>query len=73
MSRWESNTARQGGVRLAFEEDGNLVIYNNAGKRVWRSRTVGGDANSRFHIQEDGNVAIHAGDGTLLWQTDTAH
>jgi hypothetical protein len=36
---WASNTAGKGATTLSLQHDGNLVIYNGAGKALWSTNT----------------------------------
>ncbi|WCY11311.1 hypothetical protein [Pseudomonas aeruginosa] len=58
-----------GNYRLAFQGDGNLVIYQISPQVViWATYTMGAD---RAVVQEDGNFVIYKGT-TALWHTHTA-
>ncbi len=60
----DSVTSSDGRFRLAFEEDGNLVLRLLAnGKELWSSGTAGSQAN-RVVMQGDGNLVIYS-DGNL--------
>jgi hypothetical protein len=58
------------GYRLAFQTDGNLVIYNSANRALWATGTDNSGAN-KFSIQADGNVVLYK-DSTPLWASNTA-
>jgi hypothetical protein len=63
----------QQGARLTNQHDGNLVLYDNAGKAVWSSATSGrGD--SRLILRDDGNLALYpnATPNRPSWSTGTA-
>jgi hypothetical protein len=66
---WETGTA---GERLAMQADGNLAIYDGAGKCIWASDT-GGNPLACLAAQDDGNLVIYAADQKrALWATKTA-
>ncbi|MVN21288.1 hypothetical protein [Mucilaginibacter arboris] len=56
-SRWASNTYHRGEI-LAFQPDNNIVIYDNQGRGIWDSGTMGwcfhqgqyGDAGANLYI-----------------------
>jgi hypothetical protein len=69
--RWSSHT--QGHLNHAvFQDDGHLVVYNQANQPVWSSGTAG-NPGSRLVIQSDGDVIITAPSGAHLWASGTAH
>jgi hypothetical protein len=46
------------GAHLTNQHDGNLVLYDSAGKAIWTSATCGrGD--SVLTLQNDGNLALY--------------
>jgi hypothetical protein len=54
------------GGKLAFQTDGNLVLYNSAGRALWQSQTYGRNA-SKLSLQTDGNIVVYRADNTPLW------
>lgn len=62
------------GTFLAFQPDGNLVVYNSSRVALWASNTPGNDCspsqNCRVMFQTDGNFVIYRG-STALWATMT--
>lgn len=53
---------------LAFQGDGNLVLYNEYGRPLWASDTP--DSNPGYlEMQADGNFAMYDVDGVLLFDT----
>jgi len=66
---WRSGTTGPGG-RAEFQSDGNLVVYDGAGRALWAAGTSG-TANATLRLQSDGNVAIYNGAGEPLWSTMT--
>jgi hypothetical protein len=60
---WDSGSANEGGTRLVFQQDGNVVIY--AGNRaIWSTGTEGTGATS-FGMDPWGNFSVKAGDRTV--------
>ncbi|MDB9504960.1 S8 family serine peptidase [Spirulina major CS-329] len=62
---WETKP----GYKLAFQGDGNLVMYNADDEPIWATGTAGSGAN-KLSIQGDGNVVLYK-DDSPLWATDT--
>ena len=58
------------GYKVAFQDDGNFVVYNRAAHPIWESRTanLGGTILS---MQNDGNLVIYKADGTAIWDSHT--
>ena len=57
--------------RLAYQSDGNLVLFNVlAGTAVWASDT-GGTSPGSATMQSDGNFVIYNGTGTPVWSSGT--
>lgn len=57
--------------KLAFQTDGNLVLYRHPHNEVmWESRTYGKDAKEAI-MQTDGNFVIYDGRGNAVWHTHT--
>ncbi len=54
---WNSGTFGNGN-RAELQNDGNLVVYNNANIAMWNSGTSG-KASSYLAIQDDGNMVIY--------------
>ena len=66
---WESGTR---GHILAMQDDGNLVIYDEAGNGIWSTGTSG-NAGGFLAAQDDGNLVIYSPDQRkALWHTGTA-
>lgn len=61
---WSTNR-----VVLAFQGDGNLVLYDTKGTPLWWSGTVGQGAKAVF--QADGNFAVYTQDGATAWSSRT--
>lgn len=63
--RWKTCS----GYQLAFQPDGNLVVYSPNGAAVWNSMT-GAKGVTRLSLQPDGNLVIYAGAGPI-WSSGT--
>ncbi|MEV0811264.1 hypothetical protein [Micromonospora sp. NPDC050200] len=64
---WRAGTAGKGGIKLVFQADGNLALYNSAGQAIWTTRTEQNDG-AILVLQADGNVTISI-NGRFLWHT----
>ena len=64
-------TSSDGRFRLAYQGDGNLVLYKWDGAALWSSKTAGTVAGMAA-MQGDGNFVIYSGGGTALWSSKTA-
>jgi hypothetical protein len=60
------------GARLTNQHDGNLVLYDNAGKAIWSPATYGRGV-SALTLQNDGNLALYpaATPTKASWSTGT--
>lgn len=56
-------------IILAFQGDGNLVLYDKKGTPLWWSGTVGQGAMAAF--QGDGNLVVYTQDGRVAWASKT--
>lgn len=65
---WETGTSKA--VKLAMQEDGNLVVYAEGDKPLWASNTSG-NPGAYLAVQDDGNVVIYSGARKPLWATGT--
>ncbi|MBX3169791.1 MAG: lectin [Candidatus Eremiobacteraeota bacterium] len=63
---WSSD----GRYHLNFQEDGNLVLYNNFGTVMWATQTNGAPA-TELRMQPDGNLVMY-GNGQTIWASNTA-
>jgi hypothetical protein len=61
---WSTNR-----VVLAFQGDGNLVLYDKKGHPLWWSGTVGQGARTVF--QADGNLVVYTRDMQTAWSSRT--
>jgi hypothetical protein len=66
---WQSETADA--VKLAMQEDGNLVIYAEGEKPLWAAHTHG-NSGAFLAVQEDGNLVIYSRDLHPLWSSNTS-
>lgn len=67
LTRGQEIVSNNGLYRLAFQNDGNLVLYSQ--KRIlWLSRTNGKNA-VRLTMQNDGNLVIYNSRSQPIWQT----
>lgn len=60
---------RAEGMLLAYQGDGNLVLYRRDGVPVWASDTFG--AAGFVTMQGDGNLVIYDAAGVPVWASDT--
>jgi hypothetical protein len=62
------------GVQLAYQDDGNLVIYNSSGQALWASNTSGRFCTAttcQASFQGDGNLVLYE-NGVAYWASNTA-
>ena len=60
-----------GNARMTLQNDGNLVIYDRAGRNRWSSRTSGSGA-TQLVFQKDNNLVLYtAGWARNVWSTRT--
>ncbi|MVN21289.1 hypothetical protein [Mucilaginibacter arboris] len=70
---WASNTYHKGEI-LAFQPDNNIVIYDNRGRGVWDSGTMGycgftgqpGDRGATLYLSNTGELSLLGDDTGLL-------
>jgi hypothetical protein len=65
---WQSGTSD--GIRLAMQQDGNLVIHGEDDVLLWASQTGGNDG-AFLVVQDDGNLVIYSRNQQPLWATNT--
>ncbi|MBV9363340.1 MAG: hypothetical protein JO286_19765 [Solirubrobacterales bacterium] len=56
--------------QLLMQSDGNLVLYDGAGKALWASGTVG-HPGAHAVMQTDGNLVVYDSAGHALWASRT--
>jgi hypothetical protein len=59
------------GSYCAMEEDGNLVVYDQAQHPCFETRT-GGHRGSYLRLQTDGNLVVYTRDLKVAWASNTA-
>jgi hypothetical protein len=64
-------TSPSGRCRLVMQDDGNLVLYNDAGRALWFSGTAGNPGAYLAMQASDGNLVIYGPSGTPLWASGT--
>ncbi|MEV0902629.1 LamG-like jellyroll fold domain-containing protein [Actinoplanes sp. NPDC049802] len=65
----EALRSSDGTYHLWMQEDGNLVLYQNA-TAIWATNTTGNPGASLV-MQGDGNLVLYRSDRTPLWSTGT--
>lgn len=55
---------------VLFQQDGNLVVYDNNDRARWASNSNGQGGNE-LRLQRDGNLVIYAPDERAIWSTNT--
>jgi hypothetical protein len=73
---WSTGThvpepGRGRGSYCAMEDDGNLIVYDQAGHRCFETRT-GGHRGAYLRLQTDGNLVIYTPDLKVAWSSNTA-
>lgn len=58
------------GYKLAYQNDGNVVLYNSSWAPVWASMTFG--SYGYLEMQWDGNLVAYDSGGTPTWESGTA-
>lgn len=59
-----------GDYYLVMQTDGNLVLYNDAGKALWDSKTQG-NSGAYATLQTDGNFVVYSSAKKPLWASNT--
>ena len=65
----QSLNSPNGAYSLAYQGDGNLVLYSGSGP-IWASNTAGTSPGQAV-MQGDGNFVVYDGSGTPVWATNT--
>ena len=68
--RWNTGTAGKGGVLVAFQGDGNVVMYTSSFKAVWASNSRSSRA-GQLVTQNDGNFVAYNASAQPLWSSYT--
>ena len=73
QSLYANQSIRSGDGRfyLAYQADGNLVLYRSDGLPLWCTHT-NGTSPGRTVMQLDGNLVVYDGTGTPIWASGTA-
>ena len=66
----QSFTSCGGGYRLAFQTDGNVVLYTSGGQVVWATNTSGDTNAAQLIMQGDGNLILYNKDNSAPWASD---
>jgi hypothetical protein len=56
--------------RLSMNPSGDLVLYNDSNKVIWKSDTAG-HAGAYADMQTDGNLVVYSAAHKALWSTET--
>jgi outer membrane protein assembly factor BamB len=71
LSRRQTLTSVSGAFVLAYQDDGNLVLYPyDQDRAVWASGTYGRSVGECV-LQEDGNLVVYDREGRAVWATGT--
>jgi hypothetical protein len=68
----ESLFSANGEYELAYQGDGNLVLYDGAGTPLWASHTAGLEPGF-VAMQGDGNLVMYDAAGSPVWANDGSH
>jgi hypothetical protein len=66
LNKGDCLVSPNGHYKLIYQQDGNLVMYNIAGKAVWASDTDGKGGDYAI-MQADGNLVIYKGNKEPVW------
>jgi hypothetical protein len=58
--------------KLAFQTDGNLVVYNPLMQPLWATGTLGRAAGERLTVRTNGDIFLSRAE-TILWSTSTVN
>jgi len=77
-AKWSTQTMGNAGAYLAFQNDGNLVVYSSADGQLWEADVHGcgplgvDDEGCYITIQNDCNVVMYHSDGSYAgWASGT--
>ncbi|GAB3998701.1 hypothetical protein GCM10028807_47100 [Spirosoma daeguense] len=72
FARGSNMDSKDGRFQLAFQDDGNMVLYRLAGgrKSIWASNT-NGKAVKEYKFQDDGNLVIYGYNDKPIWASNT--
>jgi hypothetical protein len=72
LAQNELLTSSDGRFHLAYQGDGNLVLYNSSWEPIWSSGTNDNNPGQAV-MQGDGNFVIYNGNGAPVWWTATEY
>ena len=67
----KSVSSLDGRSHLAYQSDGNLVLYQDGVGALWSSNTATGDPGFAVLQGSDGNFVVYAGSGPAAWASNT--
>lgn len=67
---WNTGTFNTSAMSVAMQLDGNLVVYDAAGKALWDSKTSGRGL-SKLAMQNDGNLVMYNTTQIYSWASNT--
>ena len=68
----ESRTSADGRFHFYYQNDGNLVLYDENWSPLWASNT-GGTTTGRVIMQADGNLVIYNASNVAVWASNTSN
>jgi hypothetical protein len=66
----QSLTSSNRQYALTLEGDGNLVVRDSSGRKVWAANTAGSGAD-RLIMQSDGNLVLYRRNTSAVWASNT--
>jgi hypothetical protein len=68
----KSNLLKGSKCNVKLLDDGNLVMYDNAGKPLWASNTYNkGNGPYSLKMQDNGNLVVYDSNNENIWQSGT--
>jgi hypothetical protein len=64
---WSLGTSGRPGNVLTMQTDGNLVVYDTAGRPVWSTGSFGSGSSNVFRMQDDANMVVYNGSRAVWW------
>jgi hypothetical protein len=71
LSRGGSIVSEDGRYRLTMQRDGDAVLFDSRGRRIWTTGTAGQNGN-RLVMQSDGHLLMFTAANTVVWGSGTA-
>jgi hypothetical protein len=68
----QTKASCDGAYTLAYQPDGNFVLYRNGAGAVWSACTDHKGAPGGAFLQTDGNLVVYPGSGPSVWDAHTA-